>query len=261
MFSHPSSRAATGTERRAAASARQRRSTPTTSLPEQDAQEDEAFLRKLTSHTAALELRTEDHLSTTRTTTTTRTRTPFKAADHASELRKSKDALKAASAASGSKKEQRDAQVVWSPTATLMPHTTAPLACRMSVPPMAVHAPRALQPQSFSGLSLEAQELALVEDLLFVFMGFEGQYVRYTDAYQPLEEKSRLIGPQFHILPGLDPSLADLAHSMLKMATHYAAVEAFVEVQSRGRVWGRQSCIVCCNAEVAQGLSHTHRAT
>ena len=64
-------------------------------------------------------------------------------------------------------------------------------------------------------------------------MGFEGQYVRFTDAYQPLDEKSRLAGPNFQIEPGLDPSLRDLASSMLRMATHYCAVEAFVEVQSR----------------------------
>lgn len=114
-----------------------------------------------------------------------------------------------------------------------MPHTSAPLANRVSVPPVVSHAPPSVQPQPLSEQSLEAQESAIIEDLLFVFMGFEGQYVRYTDAYQPLEEKSRLAGPQFRILPGLDPSLRDLATSMLRMATHYAAVEAFVEVQSR----------------------------
>lgn len=64
-------------------------------------------------------------------------------------------------------------------------------------------------------------------------MGFEGQYVRYAKSYAPLDEKSRLSGPQFSIEYGLDPSLRDLATSMLKGATHYCAVEAFVEVQSR----------------------------
>ena len=43
----------------------------------------------------------------------------------------------------------------------------------------------------------------------------------------------RLLGPQFKISPGLDPSLRDLTTTMLVMATHYGAVEAFVEVQSR----------------------------
>ena len=64
-------------------------------------------------------------------------------------------------------------------------------------------------------------------------MGSEGQYIRYVNSYQPLEEKQRLVGPSYVILPGLDPSLRDLATSMLRMATHYSALECFIEVQSR----------------------------
>ena len=64
-------------------------------------------------------------------------------------------------------------------------------------------------------------------------MGFEGQYIRYIDSYKPSSEKDRLAGPSFRILPGLDPSLRDLTNSVLKMATYYSAMEAFVEVQSR----------------------------
>lgn len=72
-----------------------------------------------------------------------------------------------------------------------------------------------------------------MEDLLFVFMGFEGQYVHYASSYDPSIEKDRLTGPVFQIAPGLDPTLRDLIQSMLKMATHYSAMEAFVEIQSR----------------------------
>lgn len=82
-------------------------------------------------------------------------------------------------------------------------------------------------------LSLEVQEAAILEDLLFVFMGYEGQYIRFAKTYNPTEEKDRLVGPTFKLLPGLDPSLQDLTTTMLKMATHYGAIEAFVEVQSR----------------------------
>lgn len=64
-------------------------------------------------------------------------------------------------------------------------------------------------------------------------MGLEGQYIRYADTYNPHEEKDRLVGPSFRILPDLDPSLRDLTTSMLKMATHYSAVEAFIEAQSK----------------------------
>ncbi|KAF2271936.1 uncharacterized protein EI97DRAFT_462428 [Westerdykella ornata] len=124
-------------------------------------------------------------------------------------------------------------QAPWEPQAILVPHTTAPLATRISIPPLASTAPNALQPPPLAQMSLEAQELAIIEDLMFVFMGFEGQYIRFVESYNPHEEKERLVGPQFRILPGLDPSLRDLTKSMLKMATHYIAVEAWVEVLCR----------------------------
>lgn len=73
----------------------------------------------------------------------------------------------------------------------------------------------------------------MLEDLLFVFMGFEGQYIRFNDSDDPREEKDRLAGPEFRISAGLDPSLRDLTASLLKMASHHIALEAFVEVQSR----------------------------
>ena len=82
-------------------------------------------------------------------------------------------------------------------------------------------------------LSLDEQESRVLEDLLMVFMGYEGQYIRFVESYNPCNEKERLAGPGFRILPGLDPSLRDLTTTMLKMATHYIAIEAFVEVQSR----------------------------
>ncbi len=73
----------------------------------------------------------------------------------------------------------------------------------------------------------------ILEDLLFVFMGFEGQYIRFAKGYNPYEERDRLSGPTWRILPGLDPSLQDLTQSMLRTATHYSALETFIDVQSR----------------------------
>ncbi|CAJ2513781.1 Uu.00g019000.m01.CDS01 [Anthostomella pinea] len=120
----------------------------------------------------------------------------------------------------------------WDPVASLKPHTTAPLAVRVSIPPLASEAPSS-QPEPLHELSLEAQEAAIIEDLLFVFMGYEGQYIRYSYSYNPSDERDRLTGPAFKVLPGLDPSLQDLTLSMLRMATHYAALETFIDVQSR----------------------------
>jgi gamma-tubulin complex component 2 len=82
-------------------------------------------------------------------------------------------------------------------------------------------------------MTMEEQEGVILDDLLWVFMGYEGRYIRFVESYNPAEEKDRLAGPSFRILSGLDPSLRDLTTSMLQMATHYSALEAFVEVQSR----------------------------
>ncbi|KAL5361057.1 Spc98 family-domain-containing protein [Aspergillus floccosus] len=131
------------------------------------------------------------------------------------------------------KKEKEPSEVTWNPHASLIPHSTAPLATRVSVPPLASALPQSLLPTPLRELSAEAQEKVLLEDLLFVFMGFEGQYIHYHGSYDPAVEKDRLTGPVFHVPSGLDPTLRDLTTSMLKMATHYSALEAFVEIQSR----------------------------
>ncbi|OJD14777.1 hypothetical protein AJ78_04899 [Emergomyces pasteurianus Ep9510] len=129
--------------------------------------------------------------------------------------------------------EKEQPEVPWEPQANLIPHSTAPLACRVSVPLVSSLAPQSLRPQPLRELKMEAQEAAILEDLLFVFMGYEGQYIHFDNSYNPSEETDRLIGPSFQLEPGLEPSLKDLTLSMLKMATHYSAMEAFVEVQSR----------------------------
>ena len=125
-----------------------------------------------------------------------------------------------------------------------MTHTTAPLACRVSAPPLAGTAPSHLQPPPLDQQPPEAQEAAILEDVLFVFMGLEGQYIRFRESYNPLLEKDRLTGPEFCILDGLDPTLRHLTTTMLSMATHYVAVDAFVQVHSRAE-YGAVSHALC----------------
>lgn len=121
----------------------------------------------------------------------------------------------------------------WAPEAKLVPHSSAPLAVRITAPALQRDAPDHLSAPSLAQVSMVEQEEALLDDLLFVFMGFEGQYISFADTYTPGEERDRLLGPSYRVVPGLDPSLRDLIESMLRMASHYSALEAFVEVQSR----------------------------
>lgn len=134
------------------------------------------------------------------------------------------------------RKPQRESQPdvrIWAPEAKLVPHSSAPLAVRITAPALRRDAPEILTGPQLGQMSMVEQEEALLDDLLFVFMGFEGQYIAFVDGYDPAEEKDRLLGPTYRISPGLDPSLKDLIESMLVMASHYSALEAFVEVQSR----------------------------
>lgn len=130
-------------------------------------------------------------------------------------------------------REEKQAILDWKPEAYIIPHTSAPLASRISAPPLANLLPEILEPTPLKELSSQEQEAAIIDDILYVFMGFEGQYIRFADDYVPTDEKKRLVGPQFRILPGLDPSLRDLTMEMLTMASYYTAVEAYIEVQSR----------------------------
>ncbi|PYH36196.1 gamma-tubulin-complex subunit SPC97 [Aspergillus neoniger CBS 115656] len=141
------------------------------------------------------------------------------------------------------KKDKQPVETPWNPQASLMPHSTAPLASRVSFPPLASALPQSLQPTPLRELSADAQEKAILEDLLYVFMGFEGQYIHYR-SYDPSQEKDRLTGPAFQLPSGMDPTLKELTLSTLKIATHYSALESFVEVQSRAE-YGAVSHALC----------------
>ncbi|KAI0542988.1 Spc98 family-domain-containing protein [Xylaria digitata] len=183
------------------------------------------------------ERRTERLTVTTRERLISRTRSPERrskdAAQPERERWRSKEAPKPRQPDTKLKETKSEPLPTWDPVATLVPHSTAPLAIRISVPPLASEAPPSQQPQPLHELSLEVQEAVMIEDLLFVFMGYEGQYIRYSYGYNPSDERDRLQGPTFKILPGLDPSLQDLTLSMLQMASHHSALEMFVNVQSR----------------------------
>lgn len=201
------------------------------------------------------ERRTEKHTVTTRETTINRIKSPDRRSAPTDKARAT-DGRRSAETRSRDQRQEAPAQGMntpanrahaswtlkltfdvppapWEPEASLIPHTSAPLASRISIPPLASQAPASVQPRPLSELSLEAQESVILEDLLFVFMGYEGQYVRFAKGYDPNEERDRLGGPAYRILSGLDPSLQDLTMSMLKMATYYTALETFVDVQSR----------------------------
>ncbi|KAF2462372.1 spindle pole body component [Lineolata rhizophorae] len=229
MSSYSNARPSPGTDQRRPAQGAAPRSRVPSSAPDSE---------RAPRRPAGVSERRTDRTSTlSRETMAMRSRNPLAQSNESRvNSRKAKEANKAsrpATPAASTKKTEEEKPKRWTPCASIIPHTTAPLASRVSVPPLAQDAPESLQPVALGKLSLKAQESVIVEDLMFVFMGFEGQYVRYARTYNPHEEKDKLVGPSFQILHGLDPSLRDLTTSMLKVASHYMALEAFVEVQSR----------------------------
>lgn len=123
--------------------------------------------------------------------------------------------------------------MLWEPTAYLTPYTTAPLASRISTPPSGYHIPPILQPRPLHELDIEAQEAAILRDVLSVLVGYEGQYILFAKSYDPSNEKDCLNRPSFRISPRLNPSLQDLTTSIIKTATYVGASQAFIDVHSR----------------------------
>lgn len=72
-----------------------------------------------------------------------------------------------------------------------------------------------------------------MEDILYVMMGCEGYYIRYSDAYDPTIQFDKLRGPDFRISKSLDPSLKDLTRTIADSAKHFHALRAFTEAQSK----------------------------
>jgi len=87
-------------------------------------------------------------------------------------------------------------------------------------------------PLPLSSADKEIQEALMLEDLLFVLIGIEGQYIRFSETYDPEDPAERLKGPKFSIDEDLDPSLKDVVENILPLATHYCSIYAFVEMDS-----------------------------
>ena len=60
-----------------------------------------------------------------------------------------------------------------------MLHPSASLVTRVSAPPLSSTVPTSLQPQLLHDMMVQEQEAALLDKLLYVFMGYEGQYIRF----------------------------------------------------------------------------------
>ncbi|SNX83429.1 related to gamma-tubulin complex component 2 [Melanopsichium pennsylvanicum] len=90
----------------------------------------------------------------------------------------------------------------------------------------------------------DLQEALILEDLLYVLLGIEGQYITYSSTFDPEDVAHRLRGAQFTIDASLDPPLRDLIDRILPLATDYTAIYAFIETDS-GLEYGTVNHALC----------------
>lgn len=121
----------------------------------------------------------------------------------------------------------------------------SPLACSTVPIPKYIHAPTKFkQHLNLDEFPPRIQEAFIIEDLLFVLMGCEGAYIRFSDTYDPSIQFDTLKGPDFRINKTLAPSLKDITKNIISTASHHMSLKAFVDVQSK-KEYGRVNQALC----------------
>lgn len=79
---------------------------------------------------------------------------------------------------------------------------------------------------SVGTLPLRMQEIAVMEDLLFMMTGIEGKYIRVSNRIEGMDQ------PEFSVDQTLDISLQELVQRILPICSHYSLVCRFIEDKS-----------------------------
>lgn len=75
------------------------------------------------------------------------------------------------------------------------------------------------------------QEVRIIDDLLFAFMGLDGQYIR-AQFVEHEDGESRPKDVKFVMATSLEPSLAALVHRMLPICEYVVVLQRFIETRS-----------------------------
>lgn len=128
------------------------------------------------------------------------------------------------------------------PSSQPLPTTTREPAARSDSTPAAENDDPAFVPLTL--VDRDLQEALILEDLLYILLGIEGQYITYASTYDPEDVAHRLRGAHFTIDPALDAPLRDLVDRILPLATDYTAIYAFIETDS-GLEYGTVNHALC----------------
>ncbi|WFD34835.1 gamma tubulin complex Spc97/GCP2 subunit Alp4 [Malassezia cuniculi] len=95
----------------------------------------------------------------------------------------------------------------------------------------------------------QLQDALIVEDLLYVLVGIEGNYIQFAPDYHPDDLGERLNGAQYVIDAELDTSLRALVERVLPLASYYTSIYALVESDS-GLEYGTVMHALCAAIRV-----------
>lgn len=84
----------------------------------------------------------------------------------------------------------------------------------------------------------------MIEDLLYILIGVEGTYVRFSDMFDLSLEFDRLKGPEFRVNKFVSSSLKDLTKRVVAIATAYMGLREFLDYQSK-REFGMVNQALC----------------
>ncbi|KAF9074733.1 gamma-tubulin complex, DGRIP84/SPC97 component [Rhodocollybia butyracea] len=107
----------------------------------------------------------------------------------------------------------------------------APLNSRVSLGNAMPNSKGKAKQESLDHVPIDIQEAIILEDLLYVLMGIEGDYIRFHPDYSP-DEDDPIQGVRYVVEPSIDSSLRDLVERILPLGTYYTAITAFIEHRS-----------------------------
>lgn len=104
----------------------------------------------------------------------------------------------------------------------------------------------AFKPRSLLDISdIGTQEALVVQDLLYVLIGYEGNYVRYSERYDATRVQDRIRGPDFKTAKHLNVALKSITKKLAAYGKWYSGLENFVQIYDHPNL-GRVNQRLCC---------------
>lgn len=104
-----------------------------------------------------------------------------------------------------------------------------------------------IRPFGLNELSdLNLQQALVIKDLLFVLLGNQGNYIRFSEKYDPTNVHMLIKGPDFKIAKHLDISLKLITKKIIKFGKYYCALSYFLQMYDHEK-FGKVIQSLCYN--------------